>query len=114
VDFLNGSAYSVKPPVDAIEGAKIETNNYSVRRARRAAGVCRMPPSSPGTNHFHGALWEFLRNDMFDAANYSKTAKRQSSVKNQFGGTLGGPIRRDKMFFFMDYEGTPFRQAYPI
>ena len=111
VDFLNGSAYSVKPPVDAIQEFKIETNNYSAESGRSAGAVLNATLKS-GTNQFHGALWEFVRNDMFDAANYFETAKGKFR-QNQFGATLGGPIRRDKTFFFMDYEGTRIRQAYP-
>jgi hypothetical protein len=111
VDFLNGAAYSVKPPVDAIQEFKVETNNYSAESGRSAGAVLNATLKS-GTNEFHGALWEFVRNDMFDAANYFETAKGKFR-QNQFGGTLGGPIRREKMFFFMDYEGTRIRQAYP-
>ena len=110
VDFLNGAAYSVKPPVDAIQEFKVETNNYSAESGRSAGAVLNATLKS-GTNEFHGALWEFVRNDMFDAANYFETAKGKFR-QNQFGGTLGGPIRREKMFFFMDYEGTRIRQAY--
>jgi hypothetical protein len=111
VDFLNGTAYSVKPPVDAIEEFKVETNNYSAESGRSAGAVLNATIKS-GTNKFHGAAWEFLRNDKLDAANYFEVAKGKFR-QNQFGGTLGGPIRRDKMFFFMDYEGTRIRQAYP-
>ena len=111
VDFLNGTAYSVKPPVDAIQEFKIETNNYSAESGRSAGAVLNATLKS-GANEFHGAAWEFLRNDKLDAANYFEVAKGKFR-QNQFGGTLGGPIRRDKMFFFMDYEGTRIRQAYP-
>jgi len=111
VDFLNGSAYSVKPPVDAIQEFKVETNNYSAESGRSAGAVLNATLKS-GTNSFHGALWEFIRNDKLDAANYFEVAKGKFR-QNQFGGTLGGPIRHDKTFFFMDYEGTRIRQAYP-
>jgi hypothetical protein len=111
VDFLNGTAYSVKPPVDAIQEFKVQTNDYSAELGRSAGAVLNATVKS-GTNEFHGALWEFLRNDKLDAANYFELAKGKFR-QNQFGGTLGGPIRRDKMFFFMDYEGTRIRQAYP-
>src|SRR5208282_1112128 len=74
VDFLNGTAYSVKPPVDAIEEFKVETNNYSAESGRSAGAVLNATLKS-GTNHFHGAVWEFLRNDKLDAANYFEVAK---------------------------------------
>jgi hypothetical protein len=115
VDFLNGTAYSVKPPVDAIQEFKIETNNYSAETGRSAGAVLNATIKS-GTNAFHGAAWEFLRNDILDAANYFENAgglKKGEFRQNQFGATLGGPIRRNKTFFFMDYEGTRIRQAFP-
>jgi hypothetical protein len=111
VDFLNGSAYSVKPPVDAIQEFKIETNNYSAEMGRSAGAVLNATLKS-GTNEFHGAAWEFLRNDILDAANYFETAKGDFR-QNQFGATFGGPIRHDKTFFFADFEGTRIRQAMP-
>src|ERR1019366_3364420 len=115
VDFLNGTAYSAKPPVDAIQEFKVETNNYSAESGRSAAAVLNATLKS-GTNAFHGAAWEFLRNDKFDAANYFENAgglKKGKFRQNQFGATFGGPILRDKTFFFMDYEGTRIRQATP-
>jgi len=115
VDFLNGTAYSVKPPVDAIQEFKIETNNYSAESGRSAAAVLNATLKS-GTNAFHGAAWEFLRNDKLDAANFFENAgglKKGEYRQNQFGATIGGPIRRNKTFFFMDYEGTRIRQATP-
>jgi len=113
VDFLNGTAYSAKPPVDAIQEFKVETNNYSAESGRSAAAVLNATLKS-GTNAFHGAAWEFLRNDKFDAANYFEHGLKKGEFRqNQFGATFGGPIRRDKTFFFMDYEGTRIRQANP-
>jgi hypothetical protein len=111
VDFLNGAAFSVKPPVDAIQEFKIQTNNYSAELGRSAGAVLNATLKS-GTNDFHGAAWEFLRNDILDAANYFEPVKGKFR-QNQFGATFGGPIRRDKTFFFMDYEGTRIRQAMP-
>ena len=115
VDFLNGTAYSVKPPVDAIQEFKVETNNYSAESGRSAGAVLNAALKS-GTNAFHGAVWEFLRNDKFDAANYFESAggvRKGEFRQNQFGATFGGPILRNKTFFFMDYEGTRIRQANP-
>ena len=113
VDFLNGTAYSVKPPVDAIQEFKVETNNYSAESGRSAGAVLNAALKS-GTNAFHGAVWEFLRNDKFDAANYFEYGLKKGEYRqNQFGATFGGPIIRNKTFFFMDYEGTRIRQANP-
>jgi Carboxypeptidase regulatory-like domain/TonB dependent receptor len=115
VDFLNGTGYSVKPPVDAIQEFKVETNDYSAELGRSAGAVLNATIKS-GTNQFHGAAWEFFRNDILDAANFFENAsglKKGEYRQNQFGATLGGPIRHDKTFFFMDYEGTRIRQAIP-
>src|SRR5271165_4766363 len=113
VDFLNGTSYAVRPPVDAIQEFKVETNNYSADSGRSAGAVLNATLKS-GSNAFHGAAWEFLRNDKLDAANYFENGLRKGEYRqNQFGATFGGPIRRDKTFFFMDYEGTRIRQANP-
>jgi Carboxypeptidase regulatory-like domain len=115
VDFLNGTAYAVRPPVDAIQEFKVETNNYSAESGRSAGAVLNATIKS-GSNQFHGDAWEFLRNDKFDAANFFENSggiPKGEYRQNQFGATFGGPIRRDKTFFFMDYEGTRIRQAVP-
>src|SRR5215472_5470149 len=115
VDFLNGTAYAVRPPVDAIREFKVETNNYSAESGRSAGAVLNATIKS-GTNQFHGVVWEFLRNDKLDAANFFEHSPGITKGKyrqNQFGFTLGGPIRRDKTFFFVDYEGLRVRQAIP-
>ena len=69
VDFLNGTAYVVRPPVDAIGEFKIQTNNYSAELGRSAGATLNATVKS-GTNQFHGAAWEFFRNDVLDAANF--------------------------------------------
>jgi hypothetical protein len=113
VDFLNGTSYAVKPPVDAIQEFKVETDNYSAESGRSAGAVLNATLKS-GSNAFHGAAWEFLRNDKLDAANYFEQGIKKGEYRqNQFGATFGGPIRRNKTFFFMDYEGTRIRQANP-
>src|SRR3984885_5483874 len=115
VDFLNGTAYAVRPPVDAIEEFKVETNDYSAEMGRSAGAVLNATIKS-GTNQYHGSAWEFLRNDKFDAANFFENSggiPKGEYRQNQFGATFGGPIKRDKTFFFMDYEGTRIRQAVP-
>ncbi|MBV8570039.1 MAG: carboxypeptidase regulatory-like domain-containing protein [Acidobacteriaceae bacterium] len=115
VDFLNGTAYAVKPPVDAIQEFKMETDNYSAEFGRSAGAILNATIKS-GTNQFHGDAWEFLRNDALDAANFFENSggiPKGEFRLNQFGATMGGPIIRDKLFFFADYEGTRIRQATP-
>jgi hypothetical protein len=105
---LNGAV--VMPPVDATEEFKVQTNNFSAEFDRTAGGVINLSLKS-GTNRLHGTLYEFLRNDKLDASNFF--SNRAGSPKpllryNQFGGSVGGPVRKDKTFFFGLYEG--FRQ----
>src|SRR5947207_14760144 len=122
VDFLNGTHFVVRPPVDAIQEFKIQTNSFSAEFGRSAGAILNATIKS-GTNHFHGTLWEFLRNDKFDAANFFENAggiPKGEFRQNQFGGSIGGPVviphlyhGKDKTFFFFDYEGTRTRQAVP-
>jgi len=94
----------VRPSIDAIEEVKVLTNLYTAEISRTGGGVVDLITKS-GTNQFHGTLYEFLRNDKFDARDYFATAGPKPELRqNQFGGSVGGPIRRDKMFFFFDYE----------
>ncbi len=116
VDFLNGAAYVVKPPVDAIAEFKMQTDNYSAEAGRSAGAILNATIKS-GTNEFHGNVWEFLRNDALDAANFFENSggvPKGEYRQNQFGFTIGGPIRKNKTFFFGDYEGTRIRQAVPF
>ena len=120
IDDRNGAHYVIAPPVDAISEFKLQTTNYSAEIGRAGGAVLNATIKS-GTNHFHGDLWEFLRNDKFDAANFFQNAASQGKGEfrqNQFGGTLGGPVKiprlyngKNKTFFFGDYEGTRIRQA---
>jgi hypothetical protein len=115
VDFLNGTAYVVRPPVDAIQEFKVQTNNYSAEAGRSAGAILNATIKS-GTNQFHGTAWEFLRNDALDAANFFENSggiPKGEYRQNQFGALLGGPIIKDKTFFFIDYEGLQIRQAIP-
>jgi hypothetical protein len=94
----------LSPMVDAVEEFKVITNNYSAEYGRTAAGVFTAVTRS-GTNQFRGTLFEFLRNDKMDARNFFANTKAPLRY-NQFGGTLGGPIRRDKTHFFLALENT--------
>ncbi len=101
--------FVLKPPVDAITEFRILTHNASAEFGQSLGSTTNIITRS-GTNRFHGALWEFLRNDVFDATNYF-AAKTEPLKQNQFGGTFGGPIRKDKTFFFTYFEGFRNRQG---
>jgi hypothetical protein len=111
-DVLNGAAYVVQPAVDAIAEFKVETNSYTAEFGRGNGAIMNAVIKS-GTNQIHGDLWEYLRNDKLDATNAFDIFGRQPYKQNQFGFTLGGPVIKNKMFFFGDYEGLRIRQALP-
>ena len=100
------------PSVDAIEEFKVQQNSFSAELGFGLAIVNLV--SKSGTNKFHGSAFEFLRNAKLDATNYFTNATGRSKDKlqrNQFGGTFGGPIRRNRLFFFGNYEGTRERRG---
>jgi hypothetical protein len=102
----------VRPNVEGIQEITVQTNSYSAEAGRTAGGVVNIVTKS-GTNHFHGSAYEFFRNDIFDARNVQQTTGRKPELRqNQFGGSIGGPIFKDRTFFFGDYEG--FRQVFGI
>jgi hypothetical protein len=105
VDQQNSSPVVIQPSVDALQEFKVETNNYSAEYGYSAGAVVNATIKS-GTNQFHGTAFEFLRNDFFDARDFfaSPTAPKPPLQQNQFGGTLGGPVVRNKLFFFGSYE----------
>lgn len=111
-DVLNGSAYVIQPSVDAIGEFKVETNSYSAEFGRGNGAILNAVIKS-GTNSFHGNVYEFFRNDKLDGRNAFDFLGRQPYQQNQFGATFGGPIIKDKTFFFVDYEGLRIRQALP-
>ncbi len=104
-----------QPNVDALDEVKVLTGNAPAEFGNAAGAIVNAQIKS-GTNAFHGNVFEFLRNDKLDAndffSNRSNAAKR-AFRRNIFGGTLGGPIRRNKAFFFMDYEGTRQKDSGP-
>src|SRR5258707_4706764 len=111
-DVLNGSAYVIQPSVDAIAEFKVQTNAYSAEFGRGNGAVINAVIKS-GANGFHGDLYEFIRNDKLDGRNAFDFLGRQLFQQNQFGATLGGPIIKDRTFYFVDYEGLRIRQALP-
>jgi hypothetical protein len=101
--------FVLKPPVDAISEFRIITHSANAEFGNALGSTTNIITRS-GTNHVHGALWEFLRNDALDANNYFALAK-EPLKQNQFGSTVGGPVRKDKTFFFAFYEGFRNRQG---
>jgi len=106
-DYSNGAPGSVAGidlGVDAIREFSVLTSNYSAEYGRASGGVINAVTRSGG-NGFHGTLFEFLRNSALDARNFFDAAAPPPFKRNQFGASLGGPIRKDKTFFFANYEG---------
>ncbi|HWP42211.1 MAG TPA: carboxypeptidase regulatory-like domain-containing protein [Blastocatellia bacterium] len=111
VEPVSGAAMIVPSP-DALQEFRILTNSYSAEFGRAGGSIVTVVTKS-GTNSFHGSLYEFLRNDIFDARNFF--APDVPALKqNQFGATIGGPIRKDKTFFFGSYEGFRQRRGIPV
>ena len=112
--------YVALPPPDAIAEFKVETNNYNAEFGHSGGAVINATVKS-GTNKIHGDVWEYLRNDVFDAAQFfenSSGIKKGPFRQNQFGGTVGGPVviphlynGKDKTFFFFSYQGTRIRNV---
>lgn len=105
---LGFEAQAVKPPVDAVGEFKVLTNNTSAEFGY-STGAKVIVTTKGGTNEFHGSLYEFLRNDALDATNFfaNRSGARKPVFKqNQFGGTIGGPVIKNKAFFFFSYQGT--------
>ncbi|MGH9657521.1 MAG: carboxypeptidase regulatory-like domain-containing protein [Bryobacteraceae bacterium] len=100
------------PMVDSVEEFKVITNNYAAEYGRSAGGVFTAVTKS-GTNQFRGSAFHFLRNDALDARNTFSIDKAPLRY-NQFGGTLGGPVRRDKTHFFTGYEQTRQSRGSPV
>ena len=104
------SSQIVQVSPDAIAEFKVQTNTYSAEFGRSGGAVINAAYRS-GTNQIHGSLWEFHRNTVLNAVGFFKPVSgvKPPLIRNQFGATLGGPIIKDRTFFFLDYEG--FRQV---
>ena len=100
---------AIKPSIDAIAEVKVQTNLYSADVGRTLGGVVNILTKS-GSNDFHGSGFEFVRSDRFDSRDFF-ARQRPVLKQNQFGGSLGGPLREDRTFFFVDYEGFRLRQG---
>lgn len=108
-----GSTQVIRPSVDAIQEFKVESANYSARYGQAAGGIISVAIKS-GTNNFHGSAFEFLRNDKLDANDFfaNRAGLERGALRfNQFGGTAGGPVWRNRTFFFGSYQGTRNRNS---
>jgi hypothetical protein len=111
-----GSVLGVSLGVDAIEEFSVVTANYSAEYGRTSGGVVNAVSKS-GTNAFHGDAYEFLRNQVLDGTDFFVNAgglKKPPYRRNQFGGAVGGPIKKDRTFFFFDYEGIRQSQGVAV
>jgi hypothetical protein len=95
---------NILPNPDAIQEFRVETNNYDAEYGKMSGGVINVITKS-GTNDFHGSLFEFTRNNDLNANFWGSKLPQPPGQRNQFGGTVGGPIIKDKTFFFFSYQG---------
>src|SRR6202795_2914610 len=105
--FVNGPA--IQPSPDSIEEFRVLSNTFDAEYGRNSGAVINVVTKS-GTNNFHGNVYEFFRNKVLNASGPLDTEKPDFK-QNQFGGTFGGPIKKDKTFFFASYEGRRIRQG---
>lgn len=102
---------AVEPSPDSIEEFRVITNSFDAEYGRNSGAVVNVVTKS-GTNNFHGSVFEFFRNDVLNSHPFTFTPSPKPAFKqNQFGGTLGGPIKKDKTFFFASYEGRRIVQG---
>lgn len=105
---IGRQGYAIVPSVDAVQEFKVMTHNFAAEYGH-AAGTIVSATLKAGTNQYHGAIFEFVRNDIFDANNFFTNRAglpRTPFHQNQFGGAIGGPIVHNRIFFFADYQGT--------
>jgi hypothetical protein len=109
---LTAGGISILPSIDAIQEFKVLEYNYSAEWGTRA-GPTVLVTTKSGSNQYHGSLFEFLRNTKLDARSYFAAFREQFNL-NQFGGSFGGPIKKDKTFFFIDYQAKQQRHGIPF
>ena len=115
-DYSNagpGNVLGASIGVDAIQEFTVLTANYSAEYGFTSGGVINAVTKS-GTNQLHGSVYEFIRNKEFDSSDYLDAANKPPFVRNQFGASAGGPIIKDKLFVFADYEGIRQRKGVPV
>jgi Carboxypeptidase regulatory-like domain len=109
---LDEGGIAIFSSIDDIQEFKVLTYNYSAEYGERA-GPTVLVTTKSGSNQYHGSLFEFFRNTSLDATRYFFTSPQKFNL-NQFGGSLGGPIRKDKTFFFVDYQAKMQREGEPF
>ena len=109
---LDEGGIAIFSSIDDIQEFKVLTYNYSAEYGERA-GPTVLVTTKSGSNQWHGSLFEFFRNTDLDATRYFFTSAQKFNL-NQFGGSLGGPIQKDKTFFFIDYQAKMQRQGVPF
>jgi hypothetical protein len=102
---------TIEPTPDAVEEFRVITNTFDAEYGRNSGSVVNVITKS-GTNQFHGNLYEYFRNTVLDSRGYPDTSKPQLN-QNQFGGTFGGPVKKDRSFFFISFEGRRIRDGVP-
>jgi len=109
---LTAGGIAILPSIDAIQEFKVLTYNYSAEYGTRS-GPTVLVSTKSGSNRFHGSVFEFFRNTKLDAKSFFASSKEKFNL-NQFGAAVGGPIQKDKTFFFADYEGKRQRHGIPF
>src|ERR1700685_1905028 len=109
---LTAGGIAILPSIDDIEEFKVLTYNYSAEFGTRA-GPTVLVTTKAGSNRFHGSLFEYFRNTKLDSRSYIAAFREQFNL-NQFGGSFGGPIKKDKTFFFLDYQAKQQRHGIPF
>jgi hypothetical protein len=99
-----------QPSINTVQEFKVDNSTFSAEYGRSSGAIVNIATRS-GTNQFHGEVFEFLRNDALDARNFFDPADNPPFKRNQFGGAIGGPIRKNRTFFFFSYEGLRQRQG---
>ena len=107
-ELMNGGT-TIIPNLDSIAEFRVLTNNFDAEFGNYSGGIVNVVTKS-GANQIHGSVFEFLRNTDLDARNFF-SPERSFYRQNQFGGTVGGPIRKNKIFYFGDYQGTRSNQG---
>ena len=112
INNLTNSSIGFQPPISSVQEFKVDNSTFSAENGQSSGAIVNIATRS-GANQFHGELFEFLRNDALDARNFFNFTSSEPPPfkRNQFGGHLGGPIVRNRTFFFFSYEGLRQRQG---